>query len=411
MTAISERTLLFVGGGTETVPGILLAKKMGLHVVVSDMNPESPGILAADDGIIASTYDVEATVAAAVRYHCNIRPLDGVMCLATDVPLTVASVAAKLGLPGIPVEAAERAADKLLMKDTFAAAGIPIPWYSSVTSLDHLKELMTKGLPLVIKPVDSRGARGVLRLTDDTDLDWAYNHARDNSPSGRVMVEEYLAGPQISTESVLLEGIGVTPGFSDRNYEFVERFAPYFIENGGTIPSCLPTAARKEIAACAEAAGRTLGITTGIAKGDMVWTSKGAKVIEIAARLSGGWFSTDQIPLSSGVDLVGAAIRLALGEKVTPEEVTPRFEQGVVIRYFFPEPGRVTHIRHRDKAEVMPGVHKLGFFVKPGDRIAQTTNHTQRAGYVITSGATREQAIERAAAVVSTVVIDTVPLS
>lgn len=408
MTPTPKRTLLFVGGGAETVPGIQLAKKMGLHVVVSDMNPASPGIRTADEGMVASTYDVEATVAVAARYHRERRPLDGVMCLATDVPLTVASVAAELGLPGIPVEAARRAADKLLMKDAFAAAGIPIPWYSAVRSAEHLRELAGTGRTLVVKPVDSRGARGVVRLSCGVNPDWAYEHARTNSPTGRVMVEEYLAGPQISTESVLLDGVGVTPGFSDRNYEYVERFAPYFIENGGTLPSCLPDAAQREIAACAEAAGRALGITTGIAKGDMVWTDEGAKVIEIAARLSGGWFSSDQIPLATGVDLVGAAIRLALGDTVSPAEVTPLYRRGVAIRYFFPAPGRVVQISHCEQAAALPGVHKMGFFVKPGDIIAQTTNHTQRAGYVITEGPTRKQAVARAAEVLATVAIDTV---
>ena len=407
MTTAGKRTLLFIGGGAETVPGIHLAQKMGLHVVVSDMNSGAPGILAADHALIASTYDLEATVAAATRFHREVRPLDGVMCLATDVPVTVATVAAELDLPGIPVETAKRAADKLLMKDTFAAAGIPIPWYSPVYSAAHLKELAVANQPLVIKPVDSRGARGVLRLVSGTDLEWAYMHARGNSPSGRVMVEEYLTGPQISTESVLLSGVGITPGFSDRNYEFAERFAPFFIENGGTLPSCLPALAQRELSACAEAAGRAIGITTGIAKGDMVWTNEGAKVIEIAARLSGGWFSTDQIPLATGVDLVGAAIHLALGDPVKIEEVTPRYRRGVAIRYFFPEPGRVTRIRHTDKAMTISGVHKLGFFIKPGDIIEKTTNHTQRAGFVITFGDERDQAVARAEEVVETIRIET----
>ncbi len=86
-----RRALLIVGGGIEAVPGIRLEKEMGLRVVVSDMNPNSPGFAVADDRIIASTYDVKATVAAAQKYHCTVGPIDGVMCIAADVPLTVAS--------------------------------------------------------------------------------------------------------------------------------------------------------------------------------------------------------------------------------------------------------------------------------------------------------------------------------
>ena len=117
------RTLLVVSGGAEAVPGIRLAKRMGLHVVVSDGSAAAPGLAEADDSLIASTYDVAATIAAATEYSRTVRRLDGVMCIAADVPVTVASVAAALGLPGIPLEAARLAADKLAMKTSWPTEG------------------------------------------------------------------------------------------------------------------------------------------------------------------------------------------------------------------------------------------------------------------------------------------------
>src|SRR5216683_8168961 len=95
MTA--NRTIWMVSGGAEAVPGIQRARAMGLHVVVSDMNPVAPGFKSADDAVVADTYDADGTVAAAVEYHAHKRPIDGVMCMAADVPLTVASVAARPG--------------------------------------------------------------------------------------------------------------------------------------------------------------------------------------------------------------------------------------------------------------------------------------------------------------------------
>jgi len=405
------RTLWIVSGGTEAVPGIRRAKEMGLHVVVSDMNPKAPGMAVADDGVVASTYDVEATVAAAQEYHRTVRPIDGVMCIASDVPLTVASVAEALGLPGIPVKSARLATDKLAMKRRFVADGVPVPWFSPVESVAHLRQIVAEqGYPLVLKPVDSRGARGVLRLTTDVDLDWAFRHALKFSPGSHVMVEEYLPGPQISTESLLLDGTGYTPGFIDRNYEHLERFAPYFIEDGGQQPSILNDDDHNAVCELAEQAGRALGITTGIAKGDMVLTTQGPKVIEIAARLSGGWMCTDQIPLATGVDLVGAAIRIALGEQPEARDLVPQFHRGVAIRYFFPTPGRVVAIRNIDRFDDVPWIHRLGFFVGPGDVVEPVTNHTKRAGFVITTGETRGEAIEHALQVMETVKIETAPV-
>ena len=232
----------------------------------------------------------------------------------------MASVADALGLPGITIETALLAGDKLAMKKLFVEKGISIPWFRRVDSVAHLRRILSeRGFPVVLKPVDSRGARGVLRLTESVDLDWAYEHSVSFSPSGRVMVEEYLEGPQISTESAIINGQAFTPGFTDRN---------------------------------AEQAALAMGITTGIAKGDMVLTKNGPKVIEIAARLSGGWFSTDQIPLATGVDLIGAAIKIALGEYVPEEDLIPRYQKGVAIRYFFPKPGRVNKIGNADSGTI-----------------------------------------------------------
>jgi len=390
------------------VPGIQHAKDMGLHVVVSDINPKAPGFDIADDHVIADTYGVKDTVAAALHYHNRIRPIDGVICIAADVPLTVASVAHALGLPGVTIETAQLASDKLAMKERFVEKGISIPWFCGVESITHLRRILSEqGFPLVLKPVDSRGARGVLRLTESVDLDWAYDHSLFFSPSGRVMVEEYLEGPQISTESVLMNGQAFTPGFVDRNYEFLDRFGPYIIENGGHQPSILNTKQQSAVTRLARQAAQAIGITEGIAKGDMVLTKDGPKVIEMAARLSGGWFSTDQIPLGTGVNLVAAAIKLALGEKVKPGEMTPRFARGVAIRYFFPHPGRIVSIQNEKEAEGLPGVYRIHIFLKPGDTVAPTTDHTKRAGFVITTGKSREEAVERVNNVVKTIKIIT----
>jgi biotin carboxylase len=402
------RTLWIVSGGAEAVPGIQRAKAMGLHVVVSDMNPDAPGFRVADEAVVADTYDAEGTAAAAAAYHKTKRPIDGVMCMASDVPVTVASVAAALRLPGIPLESARLAADKLAMKQAFQRAGVPIPWFQAMHSLDELRaSVAERGFPLVLKPVDGRGARGVLRLTETTDLAWAFAHAKSQSRAGDVMIEEYLAGPQISTEGLLVGGAGTTCGFIDRNYEHLETFAPFIVENGGEQPSALPLPAQRQISDVAMDAGRAMGIVSGSVKGDMVWTDRGPYVIEIAARLSGGWMSTDQIPLGAGVDLIGCAIRLALGEQVPAEDLRPRWHRGVAIRYFFPPPGRVRAIEGADDFTNVPWVHRLGFFVHPGEDVEPTTDHTKRAGFVITTGETREEAVDRANSVVNAVRIRT----
>src|SRR5262249_7360653 len=149
----------------------------------------------------------EETAAAAERFHRTIQPIHGVLCVAADAPLTSATVAERLHLPGISVATAKLACDKLAMKRRFVGCGGSVPWVSFVTDASDLRRIVTeRGSDLVIKPVDSRGSRGVQRLARAPDLESAFALAQSHSPTRRVMVEAYLAGPQVSTESIVTRG-------------------------------------------------------------------------------------------------------------------------------------------------------------------------------------------------------------
>ena len=223
--------------------------------------------------------------------------LDAVMCLATDVPLTVASVAAEFELMGIPVSAAKAVSDKIIMKDLFHAKKLPVPWYSEVNDVQHLYSIREqKGLPLIIKPVDSRGARRIAYHSRDG-LGLGIDTALGYSPTNRVMIERYLDGPQISTEALVIDGKVYTLGVSDRNYEFLEKYSPHIIENGGSLPSNLPPRDLGKVVSVFEKTAGALGIQNGVIKGDMVLHGGEPFILEVAARVSGGYFCSHEIPL------------------------------------------------------------------------------------------------------------------
>ncbi|MCZ6580320.1 MAG: ATP-grasp domain-containing protein [Nitrospirae bacterium] len=405
-----KRTIFIVGGGIEAVYGIRLAKEMGLHVMVSDRDPEAPGVALADAAFLADTYDPVANLKLAKRYHMTVTTIHGVMSMASDVPFTVATVADALGLPGIPLDVARLSMNKLAMKEKFVADGIPVPWFSSLESADHLCRVVAmKGYPLVVKPVDSRGARGVIRLTPGVDLNWAYMFSRSFSPTGNVMVEEFLSGPQISTESMILNGVAWTPGFADRNYEYLERYAPYIIENGGDLPSYLSEEEQGMVRDLVERAARSLGVKTGVVKGDVVVSEGNPYIIELAARLSGGYYCTHDIPLNTGVPFVEHAIRLALGEQPPPLALQPQYQMNVAQRYLFPKPGRVLRISNVADVAGHPGIAFCEIQVKAGDIIHPIDCHPARAGTVIATGTNREEAIMRASRAVNTISIETAP--
>ena len=406
------KTILFVGGGLEAMHGIAQACARGHHVVVTDKNPNAPAFRLAHDTIIASTYDVEGTRDAAIAYHRSRRPIDGVLSIGVDVPMTVAAVTSALGLAGIKPQSAALSADKLAMKERFAAYGVPIPWFAPVESGHALARFVAeRPETLVVKPVDSRGSRGVQRLIPGLDPYRAFDHALSQSPSGRVMVEAYLQGPQISTESLVLDGRVHTPGFSDRNYEFLERYAPFFIENGGDLPSKLPETSRHSVHAALHRAAASMGVTDGMLKGDIVVHRGKAHVIEVATRLSGGYFCTLEIPLNTGVDFVGTVMDWALGERVDPARLEPTRNMPVCQRYAFLDPGRVTSVRGLDAARRLPGVEEIVVYVGPGDMIRTPTDTTARAAMVVTTGKTRREAHANAQAALAALWIETEPFS
>lgn len=403
-----EKTLLIVSGGIEAADAARRAKEMGCYVVVSDRDPEAPGFAFADSCIIADVYSPEETGAAAERYSRKLRKIDGAICVAADAPVTVATVAKRLGLPGISVESAQLACDKLAMKQRFLAAGVPVPWFSPVATPQALQRIaVQQGRDLVIKPVDSRGSRGVQRVAQVSDLDKAFMLALQHSPTERVMVEQYLSGPQVSTESIIVNGRCYTPGFSDRNYEYLERYAPFFIENGGDLPSHLPQDIQAKVKAVVAQAAAALGIVNGTVKGDIVVHKGEPHVIELAARLSGGFFCTREIPLNTGVDFIGAAIKLALGESISPEELEPKKFTPVIQRYAFPNPGRVVKISGAEEARKIPGVEDVIVTAKQGDVIPPAGDKRPSAAMVLATGSSREAALNAANDALSLIRIET----
>ena len=397
MSIPSGKTILIISGGIEAVDAAKRAKDMGHTVVVSDRDPHAPGLAFADSCLIADVYGATETAAAAERYNRKIRRIDGVICVAADAPITAATVAQRLRLPGLPIHVAELACDKLAMKKAFVSAGVAVPWFTEVRTPQELQRVaIERGRDLVIKPADSRGSRGVQRVAQVEDLTAAFMLARSHSPTERVMVEQYLSGPQVSTESIVMGGRCFTLGFSDRNYEYLARYAPFFIENGCDLPSHLPEETQAKVKSLVARAASAMGISDGTVKGGIVVHDGEPYMIKLAARLSGGFFCTREIPLNTGVDFIGAAIKIALGETVDETDLTPKHFVPVVQRYTFPSPGTVVSVSGADEASKIPGIAHVIITAREGDIIPPAGDKRPSGAMVLASGKSREAALAAA---------------
>lgn len=398
--SIKMTKLLILGGGIEQVYAYELAHEMGIETIGMDLDPNAPGLKLADYHLIRTTSTDGCDYAYLFNKQCHI---DGVMTIAHDAALSVARIAHALGLPGISVESAKLASNKQKMKQKFERDGVPTPRFWGIR---HRRTFLAMNweYPIVIKPVDNCGARGVVRLTPEVDHEWAYvNAVKKNSFEEYALVEEFIEGLQLSTESMMYKGECYTVSISERNYDF-ERFAPYMIEDGGVIPARLTSEETESVKKVVAQAAKSLGIENGPVKGDIVMSKDGPMVIEMAARLSGGYLCTSQIPLVYGVNLVEQTIKLALGRELDTNDLIPHESYCLGIRYFFPEPGRVVSIEGFDELNVTKKMLNL----QVGDIVEPCIDHTKRVGFVHCVGRTQEEAEQRAMDAVKSVKIKTI---
>jgi biotin carboxylase len=402
------KILLIIGGGAEQLPAYEVAKKRGLTIVATDVDASAPALHLADYVLLASTRDADETVEKVLQFSESYK-IDGVMTIANDVPYTVARVAKELNLPSISVESAVLFTNKLLMKDAFIKSDVACPWFSGVESVEEFVEAVHDRAEqtYVLKPIDGRGARGVLIIDGDSDLSWAFNESKSWGESGQLILEKFVDGVQLSTESFVQDGVCYTPAISERNYSTADQFKPNIIEDGGTIPANISDDLHVEINDLILRGAKALGVSHGLIKGDLVIDESGKpQIIELAARISGGWFASHQIPSASGVNLIDIVISYALGEEVDPADLLPKFNKGNAIRYWFPNSGVIKSITGESNLNKIPGLLKYGFSRKEGDFQPEIKMHPDRLGYVIVEGVDRAEAIARVEKAISCINVE-----
>ncbi len=387
---------MIIGAGREQIPAYQLAKKMGLFVIGTDRNPDAPAFSFADKKLICSTRDANHTLETVLEYSKN-NEIDAVMTIANDVPYTVALVADSLNLPSIPIQSARFASNKILMKDCFKKKNIATPKSDILgNKKDFLDLVSKKKFPLILKPSDGRGSRGVLYLDESVDLDWAWNFVFDVSSNKELMLEEYIIGDQLSVEGIFVNKKYHVISYSDRNYDNLQETKPFIVEDGGIIPSKYKDEKLlQKISLLIENASKSLGIDFGSVKADIVLSNNEPMIIELAARLSGNYLATHHIPWSYGINIVELVIKTALGEKISESDLIPTRKKYHGVRYFFPDPGFITDIEGLGDVNSLDYVKILEIFHDVGSTQPIIRGHVDRAGHIICEADTYSDALTR----------------
>lgn len=388
MNKYNDKTILIIGAGLLQVPAIKTANSMGLTTVVTDYNKEAPGMKIADFPIVVSTRDIEGTVRVIKEFYSR-QKIDGAITVGTDASMTVSAVANALGLPGIKYENAIAASNKIKMRERFREYNVAIPDFYKCWSFEDLKNAVKNlGFPFVLKPADNMGARGVMKVESEANLESAFLNAKNGSPSGELIAEEYMDGPELSIDALIYNGEIFITGIADR---IIER-EPYFIETGHALPSALPEKEINDGVDVFKRGIKALGIDIGAAKGDIKITKNGAKVGEIAARLSGGFMSAYTFPYATGINVIQNALDIALGNP--PSSLVPTKKCYSIEQAIIPAPGIVKEILGVEEALALEGVKNVFFHVKEGDEVVIPKSNVEKAGNFIVVRDTREEAWE-----------------
>jgi biotin carboxylase len=394
MTGASGPFFVLVESNTTGTGRLLVAaaQARGLCPVLLSTRPDRYHWVE-DDGVEvawADTSDPEALTQICTRLSRRA-PVAGVTTSSEYFVAMAARVAARLGLPGPDAAAVEQCRDKRRQRLALQAGGVPVPAFEAVGSVAAAVAAATDiGLPVVCKPADGTGSRGVRWCPD---VGAVAGHARRLLASRRdergapalpwLLVEEYVDGPEFSVETLAGEVMGETAKHVGP--------LPHFVETGHDFPARGDGVA--DVAGVAAKAVRVLGLDWGAAHTEVRVGPSGPVVMEVNARLAGG-----QIPvlvrLATGIDLIQAVVDRASGRRTM---LPPPDSGHASIRFLVaPAAGRLLGIRGQATASRTPGVVDLAVTSRPGDVVGGTGSFLDRLGWVIAAGPERA-AVQKAA--------------
>ncbi len=378
------KRLLIIGASILQLPAIKKAKALGHYVAVADFNPNAVGIPYADEFYNASTIDVEAICKVAEEFNP-----DGIMTLATDMPMrSIAAATSRLGLPGISMDTAIKSTDKGEMIKEFKAHNVESPWFYIIEDIESLIILLPSlTYPCILKPTDNSGSRGVVIVNSEEEMMDAYQYSVSQSRGGSVILEEYMTGPEVSVEMMVIDGEPHVLQVTDK----LTTGAPYFVEMGHNQPSMLPTEDVKKIKDLACRAVKSVGINCGPSHVEIKLTPTGPKMIELGARMGGDNITTHLVPFSTGIDMVASTIQIALGEQA---DVTSSLNCGSAIRYFEAPLGKIKSIEGVEEAMKIEGVRQITFTKEIGEDSTPIHCSNDRIGFVIAQAENAEDAIK-----------------
>jgi biotin carboxylase len=319
---------------------------------------------------------------------------------AEESMLLAYQVAEELGIAVNSARSIEVLNNKLELRRALAEHDLSPVQYAHAQRWQDVAALLDDfTLPVVVKPTDLSGSRAVYLLQDKDELATWGALLDSYDYTGPVLVEEYLSGPEFSVETISSRGVHHVIGVTRK----VLGPPPLFVEAGHVHPE--PPSPDTEAMAKLTVDMLTItGYRNGPAHTEVKLTPAGPRIVESQARLGG-----DKIPhlvtLASGFDMMRSVFVALAGRPLDPVQAT----RSARIHYFTLPLGVVRSVSGVEEAAALDFVYDLHFTFTPGDVIPETVDWRSRHGYVIVSGDSPEQTLERARQVEAMLKVDVDP--
>ena len=398
------KKIMIIGAGENQLPLILKAKEMGFYVIVVSIPGDYPGFSVADECLYENIFNVEKILEYAKRVSIN-----GVISDQSDMATPiVAKIAESLGLPTYGYKNALLFTDKVLMRDTFKKAGLPIPNYSDCYSINDAKLFVSKyGFPCIIKPADSFSSRGVFTINSSEELELFFSESLSFSRCKKVIIERFIKGKQFFSQGYVEKGELFLFAFSDRYYHNLKNLSiPY----NNVFPANIPPSLKERMR---EYFSNIINITKPLfgqvwmewildEKTDILYP------VEMALRGAGAFVTSDIIPAAYWIDTQEYLLRNCVGDfsKHLYEEKLDTKSSGFYS--FLLHEGTITKIEGIEKIESIVGVFKVS--IKPiqiGDIVPPIKNKTSRYGIILIKGKSRSEIDKTLLKVKKTLIIET----
>lgn len=361
-----QKKLMLLGGIRYLLPVIEAAHKQGYYVITADYLPDNIAHKYSDEYVNVSIIDKEAVLKAAQE-----KEIDGIMSFGVDPGVVAASyVQNQMGLPSFgPFESVEILQNKDKFRAFLTQHGFNVPWAFGFSTVEDAWESKDKfAYPLIVKPTDSAGSKGVRRVDEEQELLSALQYAQEHSIKGNIIVEEFIEKEGCSSDSDCFSVDGELKIATFSAQRFDENAAGTFVPAAYSWPSTMSMQQESELRSELQRLLSLLHMQTSIYNVETRIGKNGKPYIMEVSPRGGGNRLAEMVRYSTGMDMITAAVRAAVGDPIGEVVQQPLNGHWAEVILHSQQDGTFQELSL--SKEIKPFVYEEDLWVKPGDQVS-----------------------------------------